>query len=67
MPENEVAAAVYAEQVRILFQQTPTVVAVNAVNAGLTAVVLAPVVPGARVPVWLALFAGLLTARVVLW
>jgi signal transduction histidine kinase/CheY-like chemotaxis protein len=67
MPENEVAAAVYAEQVRILFQQTPTVVAVNAVNAGLTAVVLAPVVPGARVPVWLALFAALLTARLVLW
>jgi signal transduction histidine kinase len=39
---NSVADAVYAEQVRTIFQQMPIAVGVNIVNSALTAAVLAP-------------------------
>jgi signal transduction histidine kinase len=62
-----VERAVYAAQVRALYQQAPIVLAVNLVNAALVAAVLAPEKGAWNWAAWFALIATLTAARAVWW
>jgi signal transduction histidine kinase len=62
-----VAEAVYAEQVRTIFRQLPIALAVNFVNAAVTAVVLAPFATRPFVLPWFAAVTLVTIGRGLLW
>jgi signal transduction histidine kinase len=66
-PGGAIGESIRAERVAVLFRQTPIMLAVNAVNAALTAFVLAPVVPAAHLLAWLVVFAAVIAIRFVAW
>ena len=67
MPPNEILIAIRTEQLRAVFRQLPISLAVNLVNAALTAIVLSMI--GARpFPlVWFSLVALITAGRWILW
>ena len=66
-PANDVTGAVYAEQVGAVFRQLPIAVAVNFVNASLTAAVLAPMAARPFLLPWLLAVLLVTAGRLVLW
>ena len=66
-PAASVAGAVHAEQVGTVFRQMPIALAVNFVNAALTAAVLAPQAARPFPLPWFAVMALVTTGRGVLW
>ena len=66
-PADDVTSAVYAEQVGAVFRQLPIAIAVNLVNAGLTAAVLAPMAAQPFLLPWLLLVTLVTIGRLVLW
>ena len=52
MPADKIATAVYAEQLRAIFRQMPIALAVNLVNAALTAIVLSRIAAGPLPAIW---------------
>jgi signal transduction histidine kinase/CheY-like chemotaxis protein len=66
-PANSVRSAVYAEQVGAVFRQMPIAVAVNFVNAGITAAVLAPIAIQPFVLPWFLLMTLVTAGRLVVW
>ena len=66
-PADDVTSAVYAEQVAAVFRQLPIAVAVNFVNAGLTAAVLAPMAARPFLLPWLMAILLVTAGRLVLW
>ncbi len=66
-PSDDIADAVYAEQVAALFRQMPIALGVNAVNSALTAAVLTPVAARPWPLFWLGAVLLVTTARWVLW
>src|SRR6266550_4615638 len=66
-PADDVTSAVYAEQVGAVFRQLPIAIAVNLVNAGLTAAVLAPMAAQPFLLPWLVLVTLVTVGRLILW
>src|SRR5215469_7412791 len=67
MPHDEVSSLIYAGQVRVVFRQMPTAVAVNAVIATLTVIVLASISIDWLLLTWFGLLILVTLARGVLW
>ena len=67
MPAAAVANAVYAEQVGVVFRQMPIAVAVNIINASLTAAVLAPMAPRRLLLAWFLSVVLVTAGRLALW
>jgi signal transduction histidine kinase len=67
MGDAAAGKAIYAEQLGMVFRQQPIVLAVNVINASLTAYVLFDIVPQAPLSAWLASVVLLSAARLVLF
>jgi signal transduction histidine kinase/CheY-like chemotaxis protein len=65
--ENDVATAVYAEQVRSLFRQIPIALSVNFVNAALVVIVLTPLATRPLVLPWFVSVVLVTIGRGILW
>ena len=66
-PAARVGDAVRAEQVDAVFRQMPLALAVNLVNAGMTALVLTPLATRPLPLLWFALVAAVTAGRSILW
>jgi signal transduction histidine kinase/CheY-like chemotaxis protein len=64
---NGISIAVRTEQLRAVFRQMPIGLAVNLVNAALTAVVIVPIAASSSPIVWLFLVAVVSAGRWILW
>ena len=64
---NEISNATHAEQVHAIFRQMPIALAVNLVNAALTAIVLSPMAARPLPAVWCASIVLVTTGRWLLW
>ncbi len=67
MPANEISTAIHTEQLRAVFRQMPISLAVNLVNAGLTAIVLSTIGAQPFPLVWFSLVALATAGRWILW
>jgi signal transduction histidine kinase/CheY-like chemotaxis protein len=67
VPANEISIAIRTEQLRAVFRQMPIGLAVNLVNAALTAVVIAPIAASPFPIVWFFLVAVVSAGRWILW
>jgi signal transduction histidine kinase len=66
MPGTEISTAIHTEQVRTVFRQLPIGLAVNLVNAALTATVLAPMAASSLPVVWFSIVALVTAGRWIL-
>ena len=67
MPTNEVSIALRTEQLRAVFRQLPISLAVNLVNAALTAIVLSTIGTRPFLLIWFSLVALVTAGRGILW
>jgi signal transduction histidine kinase len=67
VPANEISIAIRTEQLRAVFRQLPISLAVNLVNAALTAIVLSTIETRPFPLVWFSLVALITTGRWILW
>jgi len=66
MPDTEISTAIHTEQLRTIFRQMPIGLAVNLVNAALTATVLARIAASSLPVVWFSIVALVTAGRWIL-
>jgi signal transduction histidine kinase len=67
VPAEEIARAIHTEQLCTVFRQLPIALAVNLINAALTAVVLSPMAAGPLPEVWFLAVLVVSAGRWILW
>jgi signal transduction histidine kinase/CheY-like chemotaxis protein len=67
VPANEISTAIRTEQLRVVFRQLPISLAVNLVNAALTAIVLSTLGTRPFPLVWFSVVALVTVGRSILW
>ena len=67
MPDTEISTAIHTEQVRTVFRQMPIGLAVNLVNAALTAAVLTRIAASSLPVVWFSIVALVTAGRWILY
>jgi len=67
VPADQIAAAIYTEQLGTVFRQMPIALAVNLVNGALTATILSPLATGPLPKIWFLAVVLVTGGRWVLW